>query len=358
MDAQCKKVIWREWAQGTPMSLIARLIQKPPATVFSYLRYSGGIRPRPRQQRMSSLSGAEREEISRGLTAQQSLRAIARTLHRSPSTISREVHRNGGLARYRALDAAVMATKLARRPKPCLLATHPVLRGLVARKLSQEWSPQQIASWLKRAYAGEDHMRVSHETIYRTLFIQTRGLFRKELRQHLRTKRLFRHAKSHRPATRGSLMDGVSIRDRPAVVDDRAVPGHWEGDLLCGSRNSYIATVVERQTRFTVLVKLKGKDTKHVISALSRRGCAGTAECVLPRALPESKWPALRDQESLLADVPDAIQYRLPGGRIRQRLRDQQRQRHGDVHRSQYRGGTFLLLPHDSEQPLPVRTVQ
>lgn len=253
------------------MSEIAQAIEKPPATVFSYLRYHGGIQPRVRNRCSSSLSLEEREDISRGLAGCRSIRSIAIDLGRSPSTISREINRNGGVAKYRAIEADKAAWRHATRPKACLLASNTKLRNIVARKLSENWSPEQISGWLKLAHANDERMRVSHETIYKSLFIQTRGLFRKELRNHLRTQRMFRQSKSHRVATRGQIVDGVSISERPGAVEDRAIPGHWEGDLICGSRNSYIATVVERQTRFTILVKVAGKETKSVVTALSKQ---------------------------------------------------------------------------------------
>jgi len=271
MDDQKKAVIWREWENGTPMAIISRAIEKPPATVYSYLQYHGGIQPRQRRRCLKSLSLEDREEISRGLARGCSLRSIAGFLQRSPSTVSREVNKNGGTQRYRATVADKSAWKRSKRPKPCLLAQNIRLKRLVAAKLNANWSPEQISGWLKLTYPDDEGLRVSHETIYKSLFIQTRGLFRKELRNHLRTKRKFRHAKKHKPATGQQIIAGVSIRERPAYVEDRAIPGHWEGDLICGSKNSYIATVVERQSRFTILVKVDGKKTEGVVSALSRQ---------------------------------------------------------------------------------------
>lgn len=248
------------------MSVIARSVRKPPATVFSYLRYHGGIRPRPKMQRSSALRLEEREEISRGVAAGLSLRAIAEQLSRSPSTISRELSRNGGIDRYRAAEAQSNAAKRARRRKACLLAKHRRLYSFVRDKLLLDWSSEQIFGWLERTYPDDESLRVSHETIYKSLFIQTRGIFRKELRKHLRTKRKFRHAKPHSPGARGHIVNGVSISERPAEIADRVIPGHWEGDL-----KSQIATLVERQTRFTVLIKVKSKKTNDVVLALSRQ---------------------------------------------------------------------------------------
>jgi IS30 family transposase len=271
MDDQRKEVIWREWKKGSPMSLIARVLEKPPATVFSYLQYHGGIAPRARCRRSTSLSIEEREEISRSLAKNCSIRSIALQLGRNTSTISREINRNGGAAKYRAMEADQSAWKRATRPKPCRLAVNTELKKVITQKLSEDWSPEQITCWLKLAYADKSDMQVSHETIYKSLFIQTRGLFRKELRNHLRTKRKFRHSRNHRAASRGQIIDGISIRERPAAIEDRTVPGHWEGDLIFGARNSYIATVVERQTRFTVLVRVESKNTDHVVCALAEQ---------------------------------------------------------------------------------------
>jgi IS30 family transposase len=271
MNDQKKAAIWAEWGNGSPMIQIARSIKKPPATVFSYLRYHGGIAPRIRTRALLSLSLEEREEISRELAIGQSIRSIAVLLRRSPSTISREVNKNGGIARYRAAVSDKAAWKRTKRPKQCVLARSARLRGLVTRKLSEDWSPEQISGWLKLTYPDNESLRVSHETIYKSLYIQTRGLFRKEMRNHLRTKRKFRHSKKLKVTPRGGIVNGVSISERPASIEDRAVPGHWEGDLIRGSENSHIATVVERQTRFTVLVKVDGKDTKTVVSALSEQ---------------------------------------------------------------------------------------
>ena len=217
------------------------------------------------------LSLLEREEISRGLTADLSLRTIARCLGRAPSTVSREIARHGGPRCYRATRADDRAWRRARRPKPCKLATNSRLRHLVAAKLAEEWSPEQISGWLARTYVGEQALQVSTETIYRSLFVQARGVLRKELTGHLRTHRTMRRSKnaSRKGQGRGGITDAVSIRERPPEVEDRAVPAHWEGDLLAGSANTHIATLVERQTRFLMLVKIEGKDTETVVSALA-----------------------------------------------------------------------------------------
>ena len=194
------------------------------------------------------------------------------TINRAPSTVSREIARNGGRTRYRAAKADEAAWDHSRRPKSCKLATNEQLRTLVAQKLRLDWSPEQISGWLTLQYPHDDRMRISHESIYRSLFIQARGVLKKELMAHLRSHRVMRRSKQSttKGQPRGRIVGGVSISDRPAEVDDRAVPGHWEGDLISGSNNSHIATLVERQSRFTMLVKVAGKDTGSVVSALIR----------------------------------------------------------------------------------------
>lgn len=271
MNLEKKARIWELWRQGIPMSLIARDIDKPPATVYSYLLYRGGIQPRARVRRPVFLTLDERETISRGIASGHSLRSISRELGRCPSTISREVSRNGGLERYRAALAEKAFLKRSKRPKPLLLRENEVLRSEVARLLEADWSPEQIAGWLKKTSCDGKQMCVSHETIYKSLFIQTRGLFREEIKKHLRTKRMFRHAKSHKVSARGQIVDAISIRERPAEIEDRAVPGHWEGDLIIGSNNSAIATVVERQSRFTVLCKVDSRKAQAVVESLTEQ---------------------------------------------------------------------------------------
>jgi IS30 family transposase len=187
--------------------------------------------------------------------------------------VSREVARHGGQPLYRASEADHQAWKSALRPKACLLARHRKLRLIVASKLILNWSPQQISGWLKRRYPSNESMRVSHETIYRSLFIQARGVLKKELIQHLRSKRTIRRSRHARAGghSQGQIVDAISIRERPAEIEDRAIPGHWEGDLLAGTGNSHIATLVERHSRFTILVKVTSKDTATVVAALSRQ---------------------------------------------------------------------------------------
>lgn len=271
MTLERKARIWELWHRGISMSLIAADIDKPPATVYSYLLYHGGIEPSVKARRPGSLSFEERETISRGIAEGKSLRWIARDLGRSVSTVSREISRNGGLGRYRACSAEKAFLKRCKRPKPLLLAENVNLRESVCRLLEADWSPEQISGWLKKSSCDGKQMCVSHETIYKSLFIQTRGLFREELKKHLRTKRMFRHAQSHKVTTRGQIVDAISIRERPAEVQDRAVPGHWEGDLLYGTTTSAIATVVERKSRFTVLCKISDKKSHSVVTSLTEQ---------------------------------------------------------------------------------------
>ena len=268
--AKQKAEIWDRWQRGESLNAIGRAFDRPSSSIFGQLAPTGGIRPPPRQRSRLALTLSEREEISRGIAGHHSLRAIAAQLGRSPSTISREIKRNGGYDRYRATQADHAAWDRAHRPKQCKLACHPILKRIIASKLKHHWSPKQIAGWLKRSYPFEAHKQVSHETIYRSLFIQARGVLKKELQQYLRTQRAIRRAKQHSIKSEGlgKITNAVSIRERPASVEDRAIPGHWEGDLISGSNNSHIATLVERHTRYVMLVRVKGKDTETVISAL------------------------------------------------------------------------------------------
>lgn len=264
--------MWRRWSNGESLTAIARAVDRNPGSVYGYLVHAGGIAPATRRRSHRHLSAVEREEISRALGAGRSLRSVAQSLRRPPSTICREVQRNGGRERYRAGAADSRAWERARRPKACKLATNPRLCRVVASKLQLEWSPEQIAGWLRQRFADEPEMQASHETIYRSLFVQARGVLKKELRRHLRTQRKLRRSRKSSTAGqgRGQIVDAVAISERPAEATDRAIPGHWEGDLIAGARNSHIATLVERRSRFTMLVKVAGKDTDSVVTALSR----------------------------------------------------------------------------------------
>jgi IS30 family transposase len=268
-----KAELWERWKQGESLSDIGSAIGKHAGSVFGVLRLGGGIYQPPRRRSERSLTIAEREEISRGIAAGHSMREIARRIDRAVSTVSREIARNSGRRRYRATDADDAAWNRACRPKPCKLAQQHRLQRIVAKKLSLEWSPEQIAGWLKRTFPDNESLHVSYETIYRSLFIQTRGVLKKELMKHLRSRRVMRHGKQYttKGKPRGRIIDAVSIHERPATIEDRAVPGHWEGDLIAGSGNTHIATLVERQSRFTMLVKLDGKDTQTVVTALIKQ---------------------------------------------------------------------------------------
>src|SRR5689334_20811225 len=264
--------IWRRWECGQSQHEIGRAFGRPHPTIRKLLLPSGGIAPIARRRSRLALTLAEREDISRGIASDSSIREIARLLKRSPSTVSREVARHGGRPAYRAHDADRRAWVSALRPKRCLLAGNRRLREVVASKLILDWSPEQISGWLKTHYPDDENMRVSHETIYRSLFIQARGVLKKELLDHLRSKRRIRRSQhSHIfKDGRGQIPEAISIRERPAEVEDRAIPGHWEGDLLRGSGNSHIATLVERQSRFVMLIKIPSRDTAQVVVALSK----------------------------------------------------------------------------------------
>ncbi len=268
-----KSLIWDRWQKGETMGSIGRLFDRHHSSVEGILAKTGGIRPAERNRSPRALTFSERETISRGLARQRSMRAIAAELGRAPSTVSREIKRNGGYDCYRASQADQAAWDRAHRPKTCKLGQNRALAHIVANKLQLQWSPRQIAGWLKRTYPEDETSQVSHETIYRTLFVQARGALKKELLQHLRRTRAMRRSRHHtqKTADHGRITDAVSIRERPAEAEDRAVPGHWEGDLLFGSHNSYIATLVERHTRYVMLAKVKGRDTETVINALIKQ---------------------------------------------------------------------------------------
>jgi len=272
-----KKELWERWKDGQSLSDIGRALGKHAGSIHGVVKANGGIVPAPRTRSTRVLALEEREEISRGLAQEESVRWIAARLRRAPSTISREISRHGGRSKYRAVRADDRAWRNAKRPKECLLATNLPLQAAVAEKLKQDWSPEQISGWLVGAYPADETMRVSPETIYRSLFIQARGVLKKELVAHLRRVRMMRSSKnaSRQGQGRGGIIDAVSIRERPADVEDRAVPGHWEGDLIRGSNNTHIATLVERHSRFVMLVKVDGNDTATVVGALTSAADAG-----------------------------------------------------------------------------------
>ena len=290
-----KSLMWDRWQKGESLHSIASLFDRGHSSISRILSLTGGIRP-PKQTRSSlALTLSEREYISRSIAVELSIRSIAAQLNRAPSTISREINRNGGYDHYRAIDAEQAAWNRAHRPKHCKLICNKQLSLIVAKKLQIQWSPQQIAGWLKRAFPENEAYHVSHETIYKTLFIQARGALKKELLQHLRTKRIMRRSKysSLKGQGLGKIKNAISISERPASVEDRAVPGHWEGDLIAGSNNSYIATLVERHTRYVMLAKVKNKDSESVVSALIKQS----------KKLPDELYKSLTwDRGSELAD--------------------------------------------------------
>ncbi len=272
LSAEQRIDMWRRWKAGESLHEIGRAFGKGHGSIRFLLTQRGGMVPATRRRSLRTLTLAEREDISRGIASGSSIREIAKGLQRAASSVSREVARHGGRQLYRANEADHQAWESALRPKVCLLAIDPKLRTIVASKLSLDWSPEQISGWLKIRYPNHESMRVSHETIYRSLFIQARGALKKELIQHLRSKRLMRRSRHSRAdgQFRGQIVDAISIRERPAEIEDRAIPGHWEGDLLSGTKNSHIATLVERHSRFTLLVKVPSKDTATVVAALSK----------------------------------------------------------------------------------------
>jgi IS30 family transposase len=266
-------LVWRRWRAGVRLDHIARELERSTTAVKYLVVKHGGIAPAARRRAAQSLSAADREEISRGLARGQSIREIAAALGRAPSTISREIRRHGGATKYRAATADAEAWRRARRPKLCRLAELPRLRRLVETKLHADWSPQQIAGWLMATFPGDPTLHISHEAIYRTLYVQTRGALKRELVAHLRKSRGYRQSRkaAQAPDLRGQIVDPIPISARPPEAADRAVPGHWEGDLLAGTKWSNIATLVERHSRYVMLVRLPDRNAPTVVRALARR---------------------------------------------------------------------------------------
>lgn len=287
--------LWERWKRGEGLHAIGNALGRGHTSIAAHIRPSGGIRPSARRRAECALTLAEREEISRGIAGGRSVRAIARDLGRAASTVSREINRNGGTRRYRAEAADSQAWKRALRPKACKLACHAQLRQAVASKLELKWSPEQIAGWLRRNWPEDEARRVSHETIYRSLYIQARGVLKEELMAHLRSDRRFRRSRhaTQKRGSNGKIVGAVPISERPPSVEDRAVPGHWEGDLLCGSKNSYVVTLVERHSRYVMLAKVESRHTETVIDALIRQA----------RKLPDELYKSLTwDRGKELAD--------------------------------------------------------
>lgn len=280
-----KERCWSLWRKGLGYSDIAREMNSKPGTIFGLVRINGGY-PAPIHKRSPRhLSLPEREEISRGIANGESIRKMAAKLSRAPSTISREIARHGGRRYYRAHKADSKAWSSARRKKSCKLAMRPYLARVVTEKLNLKWAPQQISGWLKIQYGIDSDMYVSHETIYKTLYMPKRTVLEKDLMGNLRFGHKMRHSKKH--TTRGDrgsirIVNGRSIHERPEEVARRKKAGHWEGDLISGSGNTHIATLVERSSLYTILVQVDGKDTDSVVSGLIREMSA------LPKALRKS----------------------------------------------------------------------
>ncbi|HYM23551.1 MAG TPA: IS30 family transposase [Vicinamibacterales bacterium] len=268
--------IWRCWRDGVTFDAIEAQLGIPRDSAYSVIVRSGGVAPRERRRSARTLSLAEREEISRSLARGETVRAVARRLTRAPSTISREIRRHGGRGQYRATRADARAWRSARRPKARRLATKAGLRRVVFARVRADWSPEQIAAWLRMTYPADPAMHVSHETIYRALYVQARGALKQELIRHLRRRRPLRQSRAgsrarHTWHGQGQILGAVSIAARPPAVEDRAVPGHWEGDLLAGTQHSHIVTLVERRSRYVMLARLAGRDSDQVVDALIRR---------------------------------------------------------------------------------------
>jgi IS30 family transposase len=275
--------VWDAWSAGAEVQAAAEEAGVPATTARQWVREAGGVRPRaPGPRSPLRLSAAEREEISRGIAAGASLAAVGRRIGRPACTVSREVARNGGRARYRAEAAERRAERLARRPKPAKLAANPALRAVVQARLDRRWSPRQISKRLPLDYPGVPSMRVSHETIYTSLYVPSRGGLDPGLTGRLRTGRRMRRPRRRaawlktRHGGRGRIPGMTPLAARPAEAAARATPGHWEGDLILGRGGaSAIATLVDRATRFVRLVHLGGGKTAEAVAAALAAEFAG-----------------------------------------------------------------------------------
>ena len=309
LSEQQRNEMWSRWKAGQSLHEIGRVFGKDHVSIQFMLAQHGGIAPAVRRRSPLTLTLAEREEISRGIASGGSIREIAKGLKRAVSTVSREVARHGGRPLYRASDADQQAWNSALRPKRCLLALDVKLQEIVACKLMLDWSPEQVSGWLKSEYPGDERMRVSHETIYRSLFIQARGVLKKELIQHLRFKRRIRRSRHARDSGhhKGQIVDAISIRERPAEIEDRAIPGHWEGDLIGGTKNSHIATLVERHSRFVMLVRVPSKDTATVVAALSQH--IGKLPATLRRSLTWDRGLEMAQHKTFTVDTEVKVYF-------------------------------------------------
>jgi IS30 family transposase len=309
LSEQQRNEMWSRWKAGQSLHEIGRAFGKAHGVIHFMLAQHGGIAPAVRRRSLRTLTLAEREDISRGIASGGSIRQIAKGLKRAVSTVSREVARHGGRPLYRASDADQQAWNSALRPKRCLLAIHGKLQEIVAGKLILDWSPEQVSGWLKSEYPEDESMRVSHETIYRSLFIQARGVLKKELIQHLRFKRRIRRSRHARDSGhhKGQIVDAISIRERPAEIQDRAIPGHWEGDLIGGTKNSHIATLVERHSRFVMLIKVPSKDTATVVAALTQH--VGKLPAALRRSLTWDRGLEMAQHKSFTVDTDVKVYF-------------------------------------------------
>jgi len=263
--------VFKLWKKGDGFSDIGRVINAKPGSIFTILREHGGIQPAKRKRSIRHLTIEEREEIRAGLSAKKSIREIAKQLNRAPSTISREIRRNRGRRWYKAIDADRRAWRSSKRPKLCALEANTELRDIVTDKLKLNWSPEQISGWLKVKKSRRKDMQISYETIYKTLYVRSKKVLESALMKHLRRGHKMRHGKGHsRSGDRGTIniVNGVSIHERSKHIDNRRSIGHWEGDLVTGSNNTHIATLVDRKTRYTLILKLAGKDSTSVNNAL------------------------------------------------------------------------------------------
>jgi IS30 family transposase len=309
LSEQQRNEMWSRWKAGQSLHEVGRAFGKAHGVIHFMLAQHGGIAPAVRRRSPLTLTLAERENISRGIACGSSIREIAKGLQRAVSTVSREVARHGGRPLYRATDADQQAWDSALRPKRCLLALHVKLQEIVAGKLILDWSPEQVSGWLKSEYPEDESMRVSHETIYRSLFIQARGVLKKELIQHLRFKRRIRRSRHARDSGhhKGQIVDAISIRERPAEIEDRAIPGHWEGDLIGGTKNSHIATLVERHSRFVMLIKVPSKDTATVVAALTQH--VGKLPAALRRSLTWDRGLEMAQHKSFTVDTEVKVYF-------------------------------------------------
>jgi IS30 family transposase len=314
LTEQQRNDMWRRWKAGQSLHEVGRAFGKAHGVIHFMLAQHGGIAPAVRRRSLLTLTLAEREEISRGIASGGSIREIAKGLKRAVSTVSRKVARHGGRPLYRAMDADQQAWQSALRPKRCLLALDVKLQEVVAGKLILDWSPEQVCGWLKSEYPEDGSMRVSNETIYRSLFIQARGVLKKELIQHLRFKRRIRRSRHARDTGHrmGQIVDAISIRERPAEIEDRAVPGHWEGDLIGGTKNSHIATLVERHSRFVMLIKVPSKDTATVVAALTQH--VGKLPAALRRSLTWDRGLEMAQHKSFTVDTEVKVYFCDPQG--------------------------------------------